>query len=139
MPPLRALLLLLHITVIHTLSLNFSITKFSPQCTNKNSGIAKGCVAYSSVIAALTKNAADRTDLRCTIRVISAHASWLCKLILHRMGNFPLPRKILAGMLPDYWGIDPLHLPRFAPTLSMICNLAHPVYQHPYVLSVLNK
>ena len=51
-----------------------------------------GRIAYSSIIiAVLTKNAADRTDLRYIIRIISTHASWLGRLTIHRIGNFPLP------------------------------------------------
>ena len=109
---LRALLL--HVTVIHLLFLNFSITtsrnfsKLSQQCTNESylSGITKGSKSYSSaILAVLSKNAADRTDLRYTIGIISTHLSWLGKLTIHRMGSFPLLRKILAGgMLPDFGG-----------------------------------
>ena len=72
-PPVNYGNMLLHITVIHVLSINFSISKsqnfskLSQQCTNKNqlSDIAKGGIAFSSVIiVVLTKNAADKTELR---------------------------------------------------------------------------
>ena len=34
---------------------------------------------------------ADKTDLGYTIRIISTHASWLGRLIIHDTENFPLP------------------------------------------------
>ena len=74
-----------------------------------NTLLGGGCKLITTAV--LTKNTADRTDLRCTIRVISTRACWLSRLTIHRMENFPLPYKILGRcILPSPQDLHPFGL-----------------------------